>query len=203
MRNYGEALVYWYLRLNGFFPITDFVLHGEPAGEGSSDWDVVAIRSPHVYEKVGGSDVEWDNDFLGKIDPTFQSTIGILVEVKTGKRGLQEVSASFRKPRLIQGLERMGLVPRDEVPGLVQRFANSRTVSSGRFVFAKLAVVRRRPTLRSGRRYFVMSLDQITSFIEKRMNDHKGPKTADRMFFSDPLIQYFAAKAGVDQETDG
>ena len=25
--NFAEQLVYWYLRLNGFFPITNFVLH--------------------------------------------------------------------------------------------------------------------------------------------------------------------------------
>ena len=35
--NFAEELVYWYLRLNGFFPITNFVLHrdeGYPSGEG-------------------------------------------------------------------------------------------------------------------------------------------------------------------------
>ena len=25
--NFAEQLVYWYLRLNGYFPITNFVLH--------------------------------------------------------------------------------------------------------------------------------------------------------------------------------
>lgn len=25
--NYGEDAVYWYLRLNGFFSVTNFVLH--------------------------------------------------------------------------------------------------------------------------------------------------------------------------------
>ena len=31
MRNYGEELVYWYFRMNGFIPMADFVLHGDNA----------------------------------------------------------------------------------------------------------------------------------------------------------------------------
>lgn len=203
MRNYGESLAFWYLRLNGFFPLTDFVLHGDPAGKGTSDWDVLAIRFPHVYEKVGGNMADWDRDFLGKIDPTFQKTIGVLVEVKTGKTGLQQVSPCFQKPRLIRGIERMGLVPRAEIPALVDRFAKNRILDCDGFALAKLAIVRQQPHPTSGLRYFVMGIDEITSFIEKRMSDYKNPKSADRMFFPDPLIQYFAAKAGLEQETDG
>ncbi len=33
--NYGETLAYWYLRLNGFFPLRNFVLH--PVHESAGD----------------------------------------------------------------------------------------------------------------------------------------------------------------------
>ena len=35
MRNYGEELAYWYLRLNGFFLIENFVIHNQEHENGS------------------------------------------------------------------------------------------------------------------------------------------------------------------------
>jgi hypothetical protein len=49
--NYGEELAYWYLRLNGFFPISNFVVHRSLDVPNTSDVDVVAVRPPHVFEQ--------------------------------------------------------------------------------------------------------------------------------------------------------
>lgn len=63
MTNYGETVAYWYLRLNGFFPLTRFVLHrNEETIAHSADCDLLAIRMPHTYEVVGGNKIDWDND---------------------------------------------------------------------------------------------------------------------------------------------
>ena len=47
--NFGETLAYWYLRLNGFIPMRNFVLHraGIQAPQ-SADTDLLAIRFPGV-----------------------------------------------------------------------------------------------------------------------------------------------------------
>ncbi len=62
MMNYAETLAYWYLRLNGFFPLNRFVLH--PPGGGprahAADHDLLAVRPPGVYEDVGGQPNDWD-----------------------------------------------------------------------------------------------------------------------------------------------
>jgi hypothetical protein len=70
--NYGETLAYWYLWLNGFFPLKNFVLHSShrtkdayPSARFNNidpennymqavDSDLIAIRFPFVYEEVGG-----------------------------------------------------------------------------------------------------------------------------------------------------
>ncbi len=53
MRNFGEELAYWYLRLNGFFLIDDFVLHSEDLKSSqSADADVIGIRNPFTVEKI-------------------------------------------------------------------------------------------------------------------------------------------------------
>lgn len=85
--NYAETLAYWYLRLNGFFPLKNFVLHssrreerlgreGAEQNEGyipGADCDLIAVRFPHVYEEIGGqprqeeaiedNEGDWDKRF--------------------------------------------------------------------------------------------------------------------------------------------
>lgn len=45
--NYGEELTYWYLRLNGFFPISRYMIHRTEEGRHPSDRDLLAVRFPH------------------------------------------------------------------------------------------------------------------------------------------------------------
>jgi len=52
--NFGETLTYWYLRLNGFFPLANFVVHrGEQGNRPGGDVDFVAIRF-HMRLKRSG-----------------------------------------------------------------------------------------------------------------------------------------------------
>jgi hypothetical protein len=47
--NYGETNAYWYLRLNGFFLINNFVIHRTDEIAYSSDIDILGIRLPYVF----------------------------------------------------------------------------------------------------------------------------------------------------------
>jgi hypothetical protein len=99
MKNYGESLAYWYFRLNGFIPMTDFVLHGD--GEmKASDWDLLAVRFPHVWETVGGQEDDWDADLLRTLGHDGRQILGVFVQVKTGEddaRRVGELRAYFSK----------------------------------------------------------------------------------------------------------
>ena len=95
--NYGETLAYWYLRLNGFFPLRNFVLHRLQQQNGTrenADVDLLAICFPSVHERYGDINVEderwdddWDNNLLEHL-PELKTTItGLIVEVKTSNPG--------------------------------------------------------------------------------------------------------------------
>ncbi len=56
--NFAEQLAYWYLRFNGFFPLTNFVLH-HGTGHRTSDTDLLAMRFPYVSEDIGGEEKKW------------------------------------------------------------------------------------------------------------------------------------------------
>jgi hypothetical protein len=60
MNNYGEAWAYWYLRLNGFFPLGNFVVHKDSVVRHRADVDLLGVRPPHVFEEVGGQQDDWD-----------------------------------------------------------------------------------------------------------------------------------------------
>lgn len=83
--NYSESLTYWYLRLNGFFPLSNLVLHRWNIGNHpSADTDLLAIRFPRVFEQIGGQQDDWDQQrFIGwglRLD----EPLALIVEVKSG-----------------------------------------------------------------------------------------------------------------------
>lgn len=39
--NYGEERAYWYLRLNGFFPLSNFVVHKDEMVQYRADVDLL------------------------------------------------------------------------------------------------------------------------------------------------------------------
>jgi len=64
MNNFAEELTYWYFRLNGFFLLTNYVLHdvGQGQQRGTADADLLVIRFPYVYEEIGGQSKDWDKE---------------------------------------------------------------------------------------------------------------------------------------------
>ena len=80
----AERLAYWYLRLNGFLTIENFILHDEAGGPQRTDLDLIAVRFPYRREALReyNDGLEWmedDQRFAEK-----QITFGAFVEVTTG-----------------------------------------------------------------------------------------------------------------------
>lgn len=50
MRINAEALAYWYLRLNGFLTIPNFVLHPDSGSNTRTDIDILGVRFPYRAE---------------------------------------------------------------------------------------------------------------------------------------------------------
>lgn len=195
MTNYGEVLTYWYLRLNGFFPITNFVLHDVHQRENrkySGDCDILAVRFPFVSEKIRGKYLDWDQDFFRDLGSTSDRAIGLIVQVKTGQFDQTDLLKSFSKETLAYAIKRIGLVAESEVPSLVAELNDCAKLSKDDFLLAKLAVIGRPLNDSNERPFIIKDIHEIDEFIRDRIKEHELTKRADRMFFSDPLIQYLA-----------
>lgn len=188
--NYGEELGYWYLRLNGFFPLRNFVIHRckRKRIEYRSDLDIVAVRPPHVFEEIGGQLEDWDPYLKGKLD--FTRYIGVLCEVKTGRFKKEDL---FPEPYLRTGVERLGLVPRTRVDEAVRALEKeSGFLGNGaRKRICKLLVS---PDEHQAASYLNRSIGQVEDFILNRVEKYADEKYASRMFFPSPMFQLLIAQ---------
>ena len=225
--NYGETLVYWFLRLNGFFPLRNFVLHlpkqhpvegMERDQKGTADADILAIRLPHVNEEVGGQEKDWSNIFKDWGFTLETEIIALIVEVKTGDLSKKDIidnaTKAFGDNRIYAAIRRTGMfdeaASRKALEGLREQKVYSTT---GPERIGKLFVTRQASVTyqdSAGKcemsvsslleaHAFHITLDECEQFIQERMKKYRDRKENDRMFFPDDLIQYFAWKAGVNE----
>jgi hypothetical protein len=81
-----DSTAEWFLRLNGFFTVLNFVVHPVEPDEGTvqrTDADVLGIRFPHRQEIVGGNPLIDHAAFQDAARPIF-----VIAEVKTGRCSL-------------------------------------------------------------------------------------------------------------------
>jgi hypothetical protein len=180
--NYGEELVYWYLRLNGFFPINDFVVHKSSSITYTSDCDVLAVRPKHVYEEVGGKPEDWDPhlaDELGFAD----HFVGLVCEVKTGA---YEDDKLFRSEHIGYSIARLGLWPLGDIPGITAGLAYKPCVGMNGMLVGKLLVT---DDDNKNGPFLFRSVNQIEDFINDRVERYTSRKYKDRMFFHSDMFQ--------------
>lgn len=172
MSNYGEELAYWYLRLNGFFPITNFVLHsiknGSPA-HYNADADILAIRPPNAGEEIREQKLKCDTKIVSGDEES--KYVFVYCEVKTGTYGDSD------------------LFPKERIKYVLKRFGCESKVSNGDGdkVFKKVLIAKENKNVDGNARF--IGLDDVISFIKERFRDYKEDKYPSRMFFNSSLIQ--------------
>ncbi|MCW4655797.1 hypothetical protein OOG41_08665 [Bacillus sp. AS_5] len=193
MKNYGEELAYWYLRLNGFFVLDNFVYH-QTQHNRTGDADLLAIRLPHVKEVIGGRTDDWDEELFSYLDE--YEIAGVLCEVKTGPRA--NPSSAFKKHKLRYALNRIGFSNPD-IEEMLSKHENYCVLESNRNKFLKLVVSEYE--IKSTRACLTLSLEYIEDFIYNRIEIYRSQKYNARHFFPSSLLQYMMYRK--DKELSG
>lgn len=185
MLNSSEEQSYWYLRLNGFFLIDNFVIHKSKNIDYSADADLIGIRTPFVYEEIGGQSKDWDKTLFQNFDT--KSLIGIICQVKGGAIGDKEL---FPEPYLSYSLDRLGLTADNSA--IAKELGESPIVSFQNELgqncqIAKLLITRDEP--KNDINYLWLTLDSVYGFIRNRIKEYPKEKYADRNFFSSIGLQ--------------
>jgi hypothetical protein len=185
--NSSEELAYWYLRLNGFFPLTNFVVHRHREVQHRTDIDVLAVRLPHVFEEIGGRSDDWD-PFLTNLLP-FERVVAVICEVKTGAFEPERV---FRAEQVRSALARLGMWPLKSVDAIAEQLQAEPSVVSAEGVVCKLLVTEEASLSNA---YLNRTLLDLETFIDDRIARYPFEKYGSRMFFSAGLFQSRIATA--------
>lgn len=191
--NYGEEIAYWYLRLNGFFPIPNFVVHRTPQVVHSTEIDIIATRPEHVFEEIGGQPDDWDPELAGLVD--FNRPLGVVCEIKTGNYQAENL---FCEPSLQYAVGRLGLVPAEEIDNVTRSLNDRALFEYGERVGIFKLLVSNDHDLSD--RYYSKPLSDLERFIEGRVRKYPQEKYGDRMFFSSELFQHTIHR--IHQELD-
>lgn len=183
MANYGEELAYWYLRLNGFFALTNFVIHRTVDNEYSSDCDVLALRAPYTFEPVGGQPEDWDTNLFKSFKQNH--FIGIICQVKTGKYTKKDVIKSGHFPYLFH---RLGLS--EEIDDQLEKKAVAIYKGEGAYNFSvgKLLIAHEN-ALGEDSPFLFIAIEQVREFLKNRIRRYPKEKWQDRFFFNSELFQ--------------
>ncbi|MEO8285043.1 MAG: hypothetical protein ABI670_01240 [Chloroflexota bacterium] len=209
-RNYAETIADWYLRLNGFFTVQDFVLHPPESGlQNSSDTDILAVRFPDVSEKIGYvHPPDWtflddcDTDSFNEWDLALDKGVTApIVQVKGGDTRAD--ITEFSVERLLYAIKRVGLFAEVEWATIQQELvhravtfrvyqllpaANAAEPITQRYAIGKL-VISKVPTSHNGP-WVHLSLASAEKFIYERFKTYKERKPYDWDKFPNELMQY-------------
>lgn len=181
MSNYGEAWVYWYLRLNGFFSLGNFVVHRDSVVRHRADVDLLGVRPPYVFEEVGGQQDDWDPALKYWFEPS--QTLAWICEGKTGRFDEEKL---FRPDIICRAVRRLGLVRLEEADTVVDTLCDAATAALGAVTFAKVPFSAEPQTEGP---YLNISEGHIDEFVEGRIRRYPYEKYKSRMFFPSDLFQ--------------
>jgi hypothetical protein len=195
MNNYGEAWAYWYLRLNGFFPLGNFVAHKDSVVRHRADVDLLGVRPPHVFEEVGGQQDDWDPALTQVFD--LSQTLAWICEVKTGRFDEEKL---FRPDIVGRAVRRLGLVRLEEAETVVDALRDTAAATLGAVTFAKV-LFSAEP--RADGPYLNIPAAHIDKFVESRIRRYPYEKYKSRMFFPSDLFQDAIRRVYRQVEGDG
>lgn len=191
MANFGERIAYWYLRLNGFLLVEDFVLH-RAQGRHTSDADLLGVRLLHSHEAINQERLDPDRALARQLGG-FERNCAVIVQVKTGNRF--DAAGAFTPDRLRYALAFLGCVGEHVCDRVVAELEGTATVEAEGWIIAKLLIANEADQPDAA----CVSLDSALDFIQDRLGRFGQRKAADRLFFPDSLMQYFAWSAGRGQ----
>lgn len=110
MKITAEQLAYWYLRLNGFLTIRNFIVHPDTGSEQRTDADILGVRFPHRAELQTNPMVD-DEPFVQFKDRPYI----IIAEVKSKTCNLNGPWTDPNKENLQRVLRAIGVFPEDQV----------------------------------------------------------------------------------------
>ena len=178
--DHAVALVESYLRVNGYFTVTEYPVVEACRYGGyrtATDLDVLAFRFPRagrLTQFQGGSQANNPDVEIFAPDPHLGSLADqgdmLIGEVKEGRA---ELNAAARDPAVLRAvLARFGCCSPEQVPGVVQSLLQHGHTHTHSGHTVRLIAFGSLPPESSGRKYTVISLGHVREFLDAYICEH-------------------------------
>jgi len=169
----AEDVAYWYLRLNGFLLLRNFLVHGDRRGDTRTEIDILGVRFPHRQEHLANP--MSDDDWIGN-NPL--KTLVVFCDAKASDRDFND--AWFHEDRKVMEsfLSLVGASPESARPAIASQLYKCGRASDGDTLYLNLLLnsdPERRVAMRWPQAQGVQIKDALT-FIFKRFSAYKGIK---------------------------
>ncbi len=193
MVNKFEQLALWYLRLNGYLTVPNFVLHRDTPGSERTEADVLAVRFPHSSE-VAGRKMETDSNLVRqheKID-------FIIAEVKSGACDLNGPWIDEKRKNMHYVLRWLGMVPQPEVPRVAEDLYRDKVCEREKWVIRLVCFGSQRSQHLPGN-VLQLTHEQVVEFVSDRFKTHADIKSPHKQW--DIFIKKFYKMAVQNQKS--
>ncbi len=106
-----ERVAYWYLRLNGFLQIENFVVHPPHHGGQRTDADIIGVRFPHRAERLIDDPDDLMQDDLDRLRLSPDRIDIVISEIKTGRCALNGPWTDEERQNIHRVIAAIGSVP--------------------------------------------------------------------------------------------
>jgi hypothetical protein len=171
----SEQLAYWYLRLNGFLTIQNFIVHPDIGNEQRTDADVLGVRFPYRAELKPEPMID-DEPFTRITDKPFI----IMAEVKTSKCKLNGPWTEPQKENLQRVLRAIGAFPKGEIDTIAKAIYSSGVFLSDEYHLTLACFGRTRNSQISKKFPDVPQIlwDKVMGFIYSRFRTYPDQKAS-------------------------
>lgn len=193
MINKFEQLALWYLRLNGYLTVANFILHPDTPGSERTDADILAVRFPYSSE-VAGRRMEVDSKLVrrdGKTD-------FIIAEVKSGECRLNGLWRNEKLENMHYVLRWLGMAPDSEVPELAKELYSSYVCKREQWNI-RLVCFGNKKSQRLSANVLQFTHGEVIEFMSNRFNTYADIKTSHKQW--DSFIKDFYRMAVINKMT--
>lgn len=183
----SEDLAYWYLRLNGFLTIPNFIVHPDTGAEQRTDVDVLGVRFPYRAELLVRPMVD-DTPFVDVQDRAYL----VLAEVKRGQCCLNGPWTDPDRHNMQRVLRAIGAFRDAEIDAAAASLYNTGTFSNGGchvslFCFGErvsLDVRRHYPAVpqKLWPEVLAFIFERFTSYRDQKVSHPQWDQTGTRLF---------------------
>jgi hypothetical protein len=192
MVNKFEQLALWYLRLNGYLTVPNFVLHPNTPNSERTDADVLAVRFPHSTEVAGQKKMEPDSNLVNqpkKID-------FIIAEVKSGVCRLNGPWTDEKRENMQYVIRWLGMAPQSEVPKIAEELYTNKRCEREKWDIRIVCFGKQCSKYLHGN-VCQFTHEHVIGFISDRFRKHADIKSSHRQW--DNFIKEFYRKAVINQ----